>query len=118
MCRAGKLAERGARATARAPRIRRATSSVRGGDGYNRSRNHGNTAMAANRLIEKQRLFDGKKIKLEVHHLEDEETGKRHTREVVVHPGAVVILPILPNGDIMLIRTRRYAVGQVLLELP
>src|SRR5437764_937780 len=83
---AGKLAERGARATARAWRICRATSSGRGGDGYNRSRNHGNRAMAANRLIEKQRLFDGKKIKLEVHHLEDEETGKRHTREVVVHP--------------------------------
>jgi ADP-ribose pyrophosphatase len=74
--------------------------------------------MAANRLIEKQRLFEGKKIKLEVHHLEDEETGKRHTREVVVHPGAVVILPLLPNGEVMLIRTRRYAVGQVLLELP
>src|SRR3954469_8502750 len=79
---------------------------------------HNGASMASYRLIEKQRLFDGKKIKLEVHHLEDEETNKRTTREVVVHPGAVVILPLLKDGSVMLIRTRRYAVGQVLLELP
>jgi ADP-ribose pyrophosphatase len=72
----------------------------------------------AYRLIEKQRLFDRKKIKLEVHHLENEENGKRTTREVVVHPGAVVILPLLSDGSVLLIRNRRYAVGQVLIELP
>jgi ADP-ribose pyrophosphatase len=37
---------------------------------------------------------------------------------VVVHPGAVVILPFLDEKTILLIRNRRYAISQILLELP
>jgi len=70
------------------------------------------------RLIEKQVLFSGSKIRLELHHLENEE-GQRTRREVCVHPGAVVILPLLPDGRIVLIRNRRYALGGLILtELP
>jgi len=69
------------------------------------------------RLIDRQQIYAGKKIKLEIHHLEDEE-GRRHQREVVIHPGAVVVLPLLPDNHVLLIRNRRYAVGQILLELP
>ena len=72
----------------------------------------------SNKLVEKQVLYDGVKLRLELHHLADEETGKRHKREVVVHPGAVVILGLLDDGRILLIRNRRYAVGQILMELP
>ncbi len=43
--------------------------------------------------------------------------GQTH-REVVVHPGAVVILPILDDNSIVLIRNYRFACGQTLLELP
>ena len=43
-------------------------------------------------LVEKQVIYDGKKVRLEIHHLEDPETGRRHKREVCVHPGAVVVL--------------------------
>lgn len=71
----------------------------------------------AYRLIEKQTLYTGKKVRLEVHHLEDDE-GKRTQREVVAHQGAVCILPLFPNETVLLIRNRRYAVGQILLELP
>lgn len=39
-------------------------------------------------------------------------------RELVVHPGAVVILPLLPDGTIALIRNRRWAVSEELWELP
>ena len=39
-------------------------------------------------------------------------------REVVVHPGAVVILPILDDGRIVMIRNHRISVDQELLELP
>lgn len=35
-----------------------------------------------------------------------------------MHPGAVVILPLLDDNTIVLIRVRRYAVGASLLELP
>lgn len=44
--------------------------------------------------------------------------GKTIRREVVVHPGAVVILPILDDGRIVMIRNYRYGVGRELLELP
>lgn len=70
------------------------------------------------KLIEKQVIYDGRKCRLELHHLEDTDTGKRHRREVVAHPGAVTILGFLPDGKILLIRNRRYAVDQVLIELP
>ena len=39
-------------------------------------------------------------------------------RERVVHPGAVVILPIMSDGRIVFIRQYRHAIKQFLLELP
>ena len=70
------------------------------------------------RLVEKQTLYNGKKVRLELHHLEDDVTQTRQIREVVVHPGATVILPFLSESEILLIRSKRYAVGQILVELP
>ena len=72
----------------------------------------------ASRLIEKQVIYAGKKVRLELHHLESDETQTRYIREVVVHPGAVVVLAFQPDDQILLISTRRYAVGQILIELP
>lgn len=43
--------------------------------------------------------------------------GLRATREVVTHPGSVVILPVLPDGRIVLVRQYRHATGQFLWEL-
>jgi len=45
-------------------------------------------------------------------------TGKPLTREVVLHPGAVIILPVLDNGHIVLIKNHRHTVHETLLELP
>src|SRR6476620_646541 len=70
------------------------------------------------KLVEKQVIFDGKKVRPEVHHLENEEDGKRHKQEIVVHHGAVVILAFVDADTILLIRNRRYAISQYLLELP
>ncbi len=44
--------------------------------------------------------------------------GNISHREYVVHPGAVVIVPILPNGNIVLERQFRYPLHQVFIELP
>lgn len=71
----------------------------------------------SNRLIEKQVIYDGKKVRLEIHHLERDD-GKRTRREVCVHSGAVVILPFVSPDRILLLRNRRYTVGQILVELP
>jgi ADP-ribose pyrophosphatase len=70
------------------------------------------------RLIEKQHVFKGKKVQVEVDRVEDEETGKEYSREMVIHPGAVVILPVMEDGRVLLIRNHRYSVHQVLIELP
>lgn len=69
------------------------------------------------RLIEKQIVFKGRKVQVEVHRLDNEETGKELRREICVHPGAVVILPFL-DDKVLLIRNHRYSVHQVLIELP
>ena len=44
--------------------------------------------------------------------------GKTSTREYTVHHGAVCILPLLENGDVLLERQFRYAMGEVLTEIP
>src|SRR5271154_1480760 len=69
------------------------------------------------RPIEKQVLFSGKKVRLELHTLENDD-GHRRIAELVVHPGAVVILAFVDSTRILLIRNHRYTVGQGLLELP
>lgn len=39
-------------------------------------------------------------------------------REYVMHPGAVVIVPVLPDGSVVLERQFRYPLQQVFIELP
>ena len=46
-----------------------------------------------------------------------EPTGIRTTREVVTHPGSVVVLPVLPDGRIVMVRQYRHATRQYLWEL-
>lgn len=45
-------------------------------------------------------------------------TGGVRRHEAVVHPGAVVILPLYDDTSIMMIRNYRFAVGETLWELP
>lgn len=71
----------------------------------------------AHTLIERQVLYDGQKVRLEVHHLEDAD-GRRFKAEVCQHPGAVVVLPMLDDATVLLIRNFRHAVGRYLVELP
>ena len=44
--------------------------------------------------------------------------GHISQREYVIHPGAVVVVPILPNGNVILERQFRYPLRQVFIELP
>jgi len=43
--------------------------------------------------------------------------GIEATRDVVVHSGSVVLLPILPDGRIVMVRQYRHTVGDFLLEV-
>lgn len=62
--------------------------------------------------IWKGRLLD---VRRDVVRLPD---GSEGVREYVTHPGAVVIIPVLPNGKLIFERQYRYPVGRVMLELP
>ena len=44
--------------------------------------------------------------------------GGEATREYVVHPGAVVVIGLLDDGQVLLERQFRYPVGQVMTEFP
>ncbi len=44
--------------------------------------------------------------------------GQTVTREYIKHPGAVVILPLLEDGSVLLERQFRYPLNQVFLEFP
>jgi ADP-ribose pyrophosphatase len=43
--------------------------------------------------------------------------GVRATRDIVVHRGSVVLLPIFPDGSILMVRQYRHALGSSLWEL-
>jgi ADP-ribose pyrophosphatase len=60
-------------------------------------------------------VHEGRKIRVAI----DEELrdGQLIRRDVVLHPGAVAILPLLEEG-VCLLRNNRPAVGEVLWEIP
>jgi len=44
--------------------------------------------------------------------------GKTSTREYMEHPGAVALLPVLPDGRIIFVRQYRFPVKEITLEIP
>ena len=44
--------------------------------------------------------------------------GHTATREYIVHPGAVMVVPLLNDGRLVMERQFRYPLGRVLLEFP
>lgn len=45
-------------------------------------------------------------------------SGTQAVREVVVHSGGAAVVPVLSNGDVLLVEQFRYPMRQSLLELP
>ena len=70
----------------------------------------------ANTIEQRTRLFDGVKFSVDKVELTTKD-GQHVTREAVVHPGAVIVLPILDDGRIVMIRNHRFVVGEELYEL-
>ncbi|MBN1589062.1 MAG: NUDIX hydrolase [Pirellulales bacterium] len=68
--------------------------------------------MSESEILLQTRLF---RVVQETHRTGD---GRAHVYQIVRHPGAVTILPVLDDGRICLIENFRPAVGQTLLELP
>ena len=67
--------------------------------------------------IDSEAVFDGKLLHVRRDTVRMP-SGRSATREYVVHPGAVMIAPRLPDGRWIVERQFRYPVGQVFLEFP
>ena len=67
--------------------------------------------------IDSKQIFDGKIVKLFVDTVELP-NGQVATREVVRHPGAVCVLPITDDGEVIMVKQFRYPFSEVILEIP
>jgi len=68
------------------------------------------------KVLSSETLFQGRVFSLRREKIA-EPSGLVATREIVFHPGSVVVLPVLDDGRIVLIRQYRHAAGQYLWEL-
>jgi ADP-ribose pyrophosphatase len=69
------------------------------------------------RLVERQVVRSSKYLTFVSDTIEAPD-GRQHQREIVLHPGAVTVLAVLSDGQVLLVRQYRHAAGKVLLELP
>lgn len=69
------------------------------------------------KVLESQQIFKGRILTIKVDQVLLQ-NGCKSTREVVFHPGAVAVLPILADRSIVLVKQFRYPVGTELLEVP
>jgi ADP-ribose pyrophosphatase len=69
------------------------------------------------RRLGERSIYQGHVISLGVGEFEAPD-GHRFERDVVHHPGAVSVVPLLDNGDAVLVRQYRAALDRELLEIP
>jgi ADP-ribose pyrophosphatase len=68
------------------------------------------------RILSSKRLYQGRVFGVR-RDLVIEPTGVKAQRDIVTHPGSVVVMPVFPNGDILMIRQYRHTARQFLWEL-
>ena len=67
--------------------------------------------------LSSEEIFDG----VAIHLFRDEillPNGNKGVREVVRHPGAVCVLPLTEDGEVIFVNQFRYALNKVTLEVP
>ena len=67
--------------------------------------------------VESTEAFSGRLVKLRVDKVRLP-NGRETTREIVVHRGAVAIVPLIDTDRVVMIRQFRQAAGEVLVEIP
>jgi ADP-ribose pyrophosphatase len=66
----------------------------------------------------------GERLSYQGHHISMAEgdyeapNGTRFTRDIVHHPGAVSVVPLLDSGDVVMVRQYRSAIDTNILEIP
>ncbi len=69
------------------------------------------------KMLSSEEIFHG----VAVHLVKDEillPNGNKGIREVVRHPGAVCVIPVTDEGEVIFVNQFRYAIGRVTIEVP
>jgi ADP-ribose pyrophosphatase len=69
------------------------------------------------KTLSSQTIYQGRIIHLHVDEVELP-NGKSSKREIVTHPGAVAVVPVDADGNVLLVRQYRHAAQRMLLEIP
>ena len=69
------------------------------------------------KLLKSEILYKGKVFDHQVDEIEYE-SGNKSIREIAIHPGGAVVVPIQDDGKIILVKQFRYPLQKKLIELP
>jgi ADP-ribose pyrophosphatase len=75
------------------------------------------SAIRSERVLSSRRIYSGGLINLRLDEVELT-SGGLLTREIIEHPGAVVVLPLVRPDRLVFVRQYREAAGRALVELP
>ena len=78
--------------------------------------NGAKTVLKRVRTLKSKTVYRGRIVELKVDRV-IEPGGVETTREIIHHPGSVVVIPHLPDGRLILVRQYRYAAKQSMWEL-
>ena len=69
------------------------------------------------KVISRETVFAGRvlDVAVEKHQMPD---GRESSFEIIRHPGGAAILPVLPDGRVLLISQFRPAIGKMIYEIP
>ncbi len=70
------------------------------------------------KVIKSKVVFEGKVFNVRVDDIQYNGSGNLATRQVAVHPGGAVIIPVLSNGKIIFVKQYRYPQDEIIIELP
>jgi ADP-ribose pyrophosphatase len=73
-------------------------------------------ATGAAKVLKSEMVYEGRVFGVRRDEVE-EPGGVRAVREVITHPGSVVILPVLEDGRVVMVRQYRHATRQYMWEL-
>jgi ADP-ribose pyrophosphatase len=68
-------------------------------------------------LLSTRQAFDGRHLEVRVDRVRLP-NGREHDFELIHHPGAVAVVPLLATGEVVMVHQYRYATGGWLLEIP
>lgn len=79
--------------------------------------NQDDDAHLTEHMLSSTRVYEGSFIRVQRDEVRLPD-GKQATREYVLHPGAVMIVAVLPDGRLVLERQYRHPVKRVMIEFP